>query len=57
MLSFNLLYLTSRIFVILFGSLGVFCVYFSYLSPYVAANAVIFLGIAIALTWAEAPRA
>jgi hypothetical protein len=56
MLGLTLLYLTARAFSILFGSLGVFCVYFSFLSPAAAAHAVIFLGMATALIWAEAPN-
>ena len=56
MLGFSLFYLTSRVFSILFGSIGVFCLYFSFSSPSVAAHAVIFLGMAIALVWAEAPN-
>ena len=54
MLGLTLLYATARAFSILFGSLGVFCVYFSFLSPAAAANAVIFFGMATALIWAEA---
>ena len=54
MLGLTILYLTARAFSVLFGSLGVFCVYFSFLSPAAAAHAVIFLGMAIALAWAEA---
>jgi hypothetical protein len=53
MLGLMLLYSTAWAFSILFGSLGVFCVYFSYLSPDVAAHAIIFLGIALALVWAD----
>ena len=35
----------------LFGSLGVFCTYFSYCQPVLAAQAVMFLGTAAAITW------
>jgi hypothetical protein len=49
-LGVTLLYLAGRAFSILFGSLGVFCVYF----PEAAAHAVMFLSIVIALAWAEA---
>jgi hypothetical protein len=50
----TLLFATLRAFSILFGSLGVFCVYFSFLSSATAAHAVIFLGIAIALVRVDA---
>ena len=36
----------------LFGSLGVFCTYFSHCQPVLAAQAVVFLGTAAAITWA-----
>jgi hypothetical protein len=35
----------------MFGSLGVFCTYFSHCQPVVAAQAVVFLGVAAAITW------
>jgi hypothetical protein len=35
----------------LFGSLGVFCTYFSFIRPALAAQAVVFLGIAMAILW------
>jgi len=37
----------------LFGSLGVFCTYFSFIKPALAAEAVVFLGIAMAILWAK----
>ena len=55
MLGLTVLYLTARAFSVLFGSLGVLCVYFSFWSPAAAAHAVIFLGMATALVWAKAP--
>ncbi|MGC2412748.1 MAG: hypothetical protein WA459_08640 [Stellaceae bacterium] len=35
----------------IFGSLGVFCTYFSYCQPYLAAQALVFLGTATAIAW------
>jgi hypothetical protein len=35
----------------MFGSLGVFCTYFSYCQPYMAAQALVFLGTATAIAW------
>ena len=35
----------------IFGSLGVFCTYFSYCQPVLAAQAVVFLWTATAITW------
>jgi len=35
----------------MFGSLGIFCTYFSHCQPVVAAQALIFLGTATAITW------
>jgi hypothetical protein len=55
MLGLTLLGVTSWAFSILFGSLGVFCVYFSFSSPTAAAHAVIFLGMATAIVWGTAP--
>jgi hypothetical protein len=55
MLGLTLLCATSWAFSILFGSLGVFCVYFSFASPAAAAHAVIFLGIATALVRGAPP--
>jgi hypothetical protein len=37
----------------LFGSLGVFCTYFSFLKPAMGAQALVFLGIATAIVWAK----
>jgi hypothetical protein len=54
MLGLTLLCVTSWAFSILFGSVGVFCVYFSFSSPSAAAHAVIFLGMATALVWGAA---
>ena len=39
----------------LFGSLGVFCTYVSFLKPALAADAVVFLGVAMAILWARSP--
>lgn len=35
----------------MFGSLGVFCTYFSYSQPVLAAQALVFLGTATAIAW------
>ena len=55
MLGLTLLFVTSWAFSVVFGSLGVFFVYMSFLIPHVGAEAVIFLGAATALVWATAP--
>jgi hypothetical protein len=55
MLGLTLLFVTSWAFYVVFGSLGVFFVYMSFLIPNVGAEAVIFLGAATALVWATAP--
>jgi hypothetical protein len=56
MLGLTLLCVTSWAFSILFGSLGVFCIYFSFSNPISAAHAVIFLGMATALVWGTPPE-
>jgi hypothetical protein len=43
-------------FSLLFGSLGVFFVYLSFLTPLAGAHAVISLCAALAILWAAAPR-
>jgi hypothetical protein len=55
MLGLTLLFVTSWAFSVVFGSLGIFFVYMSFLIPNVGAEAVIFLGAATALVWATAP--
>jgi hypothetical protein len=55
MLGLRLLYLTSRVFSMLLGSIGVFFVYSSFLIPITGADAIIFLGAALGLVWAETP--
>jgi hypothetical protein len=39
----------------MFGSLGVFCTYFSFLHPALGIHAVVFLGTAMAIVWARQP--
>jgi hypothetical protein len=39
----------------MFGSLGVFCTYFSFLHPALGAHAIVFLGTATAIVWATQP--
>jgi hypothetical protein len=37
----------------MFGSLGVFCTYFSFLQPSLGAQALVFLSTATAIVWAQ----
>jgi len=37
----------------MFGSLGVFCTYFSFLQPSLGAQALVFLGTATAIVWSQ----
>ena len=39
----------------MFGSLGVFCTYFSFLHPGLGVHAVVFIGTATAILWARQP--
>ncbi len=51
MLEATVLQIALSAFSTLFGSLGVFCTYFSFLQPSLGAQALVFLGTATAIVW------
>jgi len=51
MLGLRLLRMTLSVFSTMFGSLGVFSLYLSFLDPRLGAYALVFLGTATAIDW------
>jgi hypothetical protein len=53
MLDAMVLQIALSAFSTMFGSLGVFCTYFSFLQPSLGAQALVFLGTATAIVWSQ----
>jgi len=53
MLDAMILQITLSAFSTMFGSLGVFCTYLSFVQPSLGAQALVFLSTATAIVWAQ----